>query len=66
MDRFGVGVPFWISGLLVLAVLPFGWTLAYSVPPESQATAAVRTVAAADITGEFPVERVVEQPRSSP
>jgi MFS family permease len=61
MDRFGVGVPFWSSGLLVLATLPFAWALADSLPPESPATAAVRSVSAADITGEFPVEKVAEK-----
>jgi MFS family permease len=60
MDRFGVGVPFWISGLLVLATLPLAWALAKSVPPESAATVAVRVVSAADVTGEFPVEKVAE------
>jgi hypothetical protein len=60
MDRFGVGVPFWLSGLLVLATLPFAWALAEALRPESPATVAVRTVAAADVTGEFPVEKVAE------
>ena len=60
MDRFGVGVPFWIAGLLVLATLPFAWALAESLPPESPATVAVRMVSSADVTGEFPVEKVVE------
>jgi MFS family permease len=60
MDHFGVGVPFWIAGLLVLATLPFAWALAESLPPESPATVAVRTVSSADVTGEFPVEKVVE------
>jgi MFS family permease len=58
MDRLGIGVPFWVSGLLVLATLPFAWALAESVPAESPATIAVRTVSAADVTGEFPVEKV--------
>ena len=58
MDRFGVGVPFWLSGLLVLATLPFAWALADALAPESAATVAVRSVAAADVTGEFPVEKV--------
>ena len=61
MDRFGVGVPFWISGLLVLATLPFAWALAESLPPESPATAAVRVVSSADVTGEFLVEKVAEE-----
>jgi MFS family permease len=64
MDRFGVGVPFWISGLLVLATLPFAWALADSLPPESPATVAVRMVSSADVTGEFPVEKVVEEAAS--
>ncbi len=61
MDRFGVGVPFWLSGLLVLATLPFAWALADSLRPETPATVAVRTVAAADVTGEFPVQSVAEE-----
>jgi MFS family permease len=62
MDRFGVGVPFWTSGLLVLATLPFAWRLA-TLLPETPATVAVREVSAADVTGEFPVEKVVEEKR---
>jgi len=61
MDSFGVGVPFWISGLLVLATLPFAWALAESLQPESPATVAVRMVSSADVTGEFPVQNVVER-----
>jgi hypothetical protein len=61
MDRFEVGVPFWISGILVLATLPFAWSLAGSLSPESPATVAVRMVSAADVTGEFPVEKVAEE-----
>ena len=61
MDRFGLGVPFWIAGILVLATLPFAWVLAESLPPESPATVAVRMVSSADVTGEFPVEKVVEE-----
>ncbi|MFL5492922.1 MAG: MFS transporter [Gemmatimonadales bacterium] len=61
MDRFGVGVPFWIAGLLVLATLPLAWALAESMRPESAATIAVRAVSAADVTGEFPVERVANE-----
>jgi MFS family permease len=61
MDRFGVGVPFWIAGVLVLATLPFAWAVADSLPPESLATVAVRVVSAADVTGEFPVEKAAEE-----
>jgi MFS family permease len=65
MDRFGVGVPFWLAGLLVLAVLPFAWGLADSLSTESPAAAAILMVSSADVTGEFPVEKVVEEPESS-
>jgi MFS family permease len=65
MDHFGVGVPFWIAALLVLATLPFAWGLAHALPPETPATVAVRTVSSADVTGEFPVEPVLE-PRPEP
>jgi multidrug resistance protein len=61
MDRFGLGVPFWIAGILVLATLPFAWELALAVPPESPETVAVRMVSSADVTGEFPVEKVLEE-----
>ena len=61
MDRFGLGVPFWIAGLLVLATLPFAWALSDSLAPESPATVAVRVVSSADVTGEFPVEKAVER-----
>jgi MFS family permease len=61
MDRYGVGVPFWLAGLLVLAVLPFAWGLADSLSAESPAAAAVRLISSADVTGEFPVEKVVEE-----
>jgi len=65
MDRFGVGVPFWIAGVLVLATLPFAWALADSLPPESPASVAVRVVSAADVTGEFPVEQAAAEERAT-
>jgi MFS family permease len=56
MDRFGVGVPFLVSGVLVLATLPLSATLARFVTvPEPDAIAA-RRVSAADVTGELPTE----------
>jgi multidrug resistance protein len=61
MDRFGLGVPFWIAGLLVLATLPVAWALSDSLTPESPLASAVRTVSAADVTGEFPVQNVTEE-----
>ena len=66
MDRLGVGVPFWIAGLLVLATLPFAWGLANSLPPESPASVAVLTVSSADVTGEFSVEKVAEEQTERP
>jgi hypothetical protein len=61
MDRFGVGVPFWLAGLLVLATLPFAWALADVLAPESPATAAVLMISSADVTAEFPVATVAEE-----
>jgi multidrug resistance protein len=61
MDGLGVGVPFWIAGLMVIAMLPFAWGLAGALAPETPATAAALTVAAADITGEFPVAGATEK-----
>jgi hypothetical protein len=58
MDRFGVGVPFWLAGVLVLVTLPL--TRSIGRRPEAQpaepsaATEALR-IAAADITAEMPV-----------
>jgi MFS family permease len=52
MDRFGLGVPFWIAGLLVLVTLPL--TRSIGQRPEPPAAADARRIAAADITGELP------------
>jgi MFS family permease len=54
IDRFGVGVPFWLAALLVLATLPLSRGLAALRP--SPEAAAARVVATADITGEIRVE----------
>jgi multidrug resistance protein len=62
MDRFGVGVPFWIAGMLVLATLPIAWGLGESMSSTPERAAAVRAVSAVDVTDEFPVEKVVEAP----
>jgi MFS family permease len=61
MDRFGMGVPFWGSALLVLATLPFAWALAEALAPESPATVAVRRISGADVTEEYPVQSVAEE-----
>lgn len=55
MDRFGVGVPFWISALLVLITLPLARTLAPAPRPEPAAGPA-RAIARADITAEYPAD----------
>jgi MFS family permease len=59
MDQFGVGVPFWGAGLLVLATLPLTapldrWLAAAPAAPPTATDA--RRLAAADITGEVRVE----------
>ncbi len=60
MDRFGVGVPFWIAGLLVLATLPLTaaldrWLVA--APAARSEAAEARNLAAADITGEIRLDQ---------
>jgi len=55
MDGFGVGVPFWLSALLVLATLPLARGLAPGVADDTGAALA-RRVSHADITGEFSTE----------
>jgi MFS family permease len=51
MDHFGVGVPFWLSAILVTATLPLIGGLAGRVLPEWPHAATPVTVA--DATGEF-------------
>ena len=54
MDRFDVGVPFWIAGALVLAGLPLTSGIgAGSLPAAAPAPVSVRDLATADITGEI-------------
>ncbi|HEX6105850.1 MAG TPA: MFS transporter [Gemmatimonadales bacterium] len=65
IDRFGVGVPFWIAALLVLVVLPL--TRAPAEAAEAAGggdaePAAARSIAAADITGEIRVEPGGDRP----
>jgi multidrug resistance protein len=55
MDRFGLGVPFWGSALLVLVTLPLARPLVLPVRPEP-AAAQARAIARADITAEFPAD----------
>ncbi len=56
IDRFDVGVPYWVAGLCVLATLPLtrGMTRAAGPARKAVEEAAVR-VPAAQATGEFPV-----------
>ena len=63
MDGLGVGVPFWIAGLLVLVTLPL--TRAIGTPPGAEPAAAVeaRKLAAADLTAEFQVEAPAGEPQ---
>ena len=58
MDRFGVGVPFWLAGVLVLATLPLTRSIGRRPEPEApgaaEALRAAAAIAAADITAEIP------------
>jgi len=56
IDRFGVGVPFWLSAVLVLATLPLTGALAAPVSGAEAEAAGARQISAADITGEIRVE----------
>jgi MFS family permease len=55
MDRFGVGVPFWLAGVLVLATLPLTRSIGTQPEPEPAEAAGTLRLAAADITAEMPV-----------
>jgi multidrug resistance protein len=57
IDRFGVGVPFWISGLLVLATVPLSAALeGFVTSPEPAGAVAARRISGADVTAELPTE----------
>jgi multidrug resistance protein len=55
MDHLGLGVPFWVAGLLVLATLPFTGAMSAYMANAPQEAAEARELAAADLTGEFRV-----------
>jgi MFS family permease len=56
IDRFDVGVPYWVAGLCVLATLPLTRGMARAAGRERKAAAeAAVSVPAAQATGEFPV-----------
>src|SRR5512146_2140000 len=56
MDALGVGVPFWIAGLLVLVTLPLTRAMDPGRGPEPPEAVEARKLAAADLTAEYPVE----------
>jgi multidrug resistance protein len=63
MDHFGLGVPFWLAGLLVFATLPFAWGLAASLPSDTLANVAL-AVSSPDVARDFTVQNLVEgEPR---
>ena len=55
MDRFGVGVPFWVAGMLVLLTFPLTRGMADFLRPAPAADSPERAIVAADVTGEMPV-----------
>jgi MFS family permease len=61
MDRFGAGVPFWVSGLLVIATLPLARAIGARPSAETPETTTARRIAAADITAEFPVQPTADR-----
>ena len=66
MDRFGVGVPFWLAGVLVLASLPLTRSIGSRAEPVTPASDEALRIAAADITGEFPVPPAASSPGPLP
>ncbi len=55
IDRFGVGVPFWLAGILVLVTLPLTRSIGAGLVSEAAEATDALAIAAADITGEIPV-----------
>ena len=55
MDHAGVGVPFWLSAILVLVTLPLTATLAKYVLDKNRTTGDALASALDEITGEYPV-----------
>ncbi|MDH5283638.1 MAG: MFS transporter, partial [Gemmatimonadota bacterium] len=55
MDHAGVGVPFWLSAILVLVTLPLTTTLAKYVLDKNRTTANGLTSGLDEITGEYAV-----------
>ena len=59
MDHAGIGVPFWLSGLLVLGTLPLASALLTYSP--AAAPTPVPEIASDDITGQFPIVSAEEK-----
>ena len=55
MDHAGIGVPFWLSAILVLVTLPLTATLAAYVLDKNRTTGGALASAMDEITGEFAV-----------
>jgi multidrug resistance protein len=55
MDHAGVGVPFWLSGLLVLVTLPMTWALVGYTMSGEPTTGERLAAAVAEITNEYPI-----------
>jgi len=55
MDHAGVGVPFWISGLLVLVTLPLTWALVGYAMGGEHTTGERLAEVVSEITNEFPI-----------
>ena len=66
MDALGVGVPFWIAGLLVLVTLPLTRAMVTQPGVEPREAVEARQLAAADLTAEFPVEPPTGERAGSP
>ena len=64
MDHAGVGVPFWLSAMLVLVTLPLTATLAQYVLDKNRTTGDALASALDEITGEYPT--VTERSRRRP
>ena len=56
MDRFGVGVPFWVAGVLVLLTFPLTRGMAQFVPAQPTPVPVEEKITAPDVTGEFPAK----------
>ncbi|MBA3319483.1 MAG: MFS transporter [Gemmatimonadales bacterium] len=66
MDRFGVGVPFWIAGVLVLGTLPLTRSIGSKSEAEPPESSEALQIAAADITAEMPVAPATPPPVPPP